>query len=247
MHIDWWTLGLQTVNLLVLLWILGRFLFRPMARIVAERQAAAVHLLEEAEAEKARAKAAADSVATERDAAAATRADLLEKAHAEAEAQRQALLEAAKQEALRARHDADAQIARLRAEEEVRVDRRANALATDIAARVLKEPAGRLPLTAFLAGFETALSSLPEASRAAICADGAPVTVSAARQPDADEQAACEAALARALGRAVSLSFSVDPDLLAGVALRTPTVAVDSNLRADLDHVLAGLNANATA
>lgn len=41
MTIDWWTLGLQTVNVLVLVWILARFLFRPVARIIADRQAAA--------------------------------------------------------------------------------------------------------------------------------------------------------------------------------------------------------------
>ena len=41
MHIDWWTLAFQTVNVLVLIWILGRFFFRPVADIVAKRQAQA--------------------------------------------------------------------------------------------------------------------------------------------------------------------------------------------------------------
>ena len=35
MQIDWWTLGLQTINVLILVWILSRFLFRPVADIVA--------------------------------------------------------------------------------------------------------------------------------------------------------------------------------------------------------------------
>ena len=39
MHIDWWTLALQTVNVLVLIWILARFFFRPVVDIVAKRQA----------------------------------------------------------------------------------------------------------------------------------------------------------------------------------------------------------------
>ncbi len=41
MHIDWSTLALQTINALVLVWLLARFLFRPVAEIVAERQDAA--------------------------------------------------------------------------------------------------------------------------------------------------------------------------------------------------------------
>ena len=42
MRIDWWTLGLQTFNVLVLVLILSRFLFRPVAAIIEERRVAAV-------------------------------------------------------------------------------------------------------------------------------------------------------------------------------------------------------------
>jgi F-type H+-transporting ATPase subunit b len=38
MHIDWWTLALQTVNALVLIWILTRFFFHPVMNIIAKRQ-----------------------------------------------------------------------------------------------------------------------------------------------------------------------------------------------------------------
>ena len=57
MHLDPWTFALQIVNVLVLVWLLARFLFRPVAAIIAERRAAADALL--AQAEAARAKAAA--------------------------------------------------------------------------------------------------------------------------------------------------------------------------------------------
>ena len=48
MHIDWWTLAFQTVNVLVLIWILARFFFRPLGDIVAKRQAQANKVLAEA-------------------------------------------------------------------------------------------------------------------------------------------------------------------------------------------------------
>ena len=41
MRIDLWTLGLQAINALVLIWLLARFLFRPIAAIIAERKALA--------------------------------------------------------------------------------------------------------------------------------------------------------------------------------------------------------------
>ena len=62
MQIDWWTLALQTINVLVLVWILARFLFRPLREIVVRRQAKADALLTEAsrEAESRRKREAAE-------------------------------------------------------------------------------------------------------------------------------------------------------------------------------------------
>jgi len=60
MQIDWWTLGLQTLNVLVLLWILNRFLFRPVAEMIAKRQATVAQSLEEAQAAQAEAAAERD-------------------------------------------------------------------------------------------------------------------------------------------------------------------------------------------
>ena len=50
MHIDWWTLALQTVNVVVLVWILARFFFRPIADLVAKRKEATARLLTDADA-----------------------------------------------------------------------------------------------------------------------------------------------------------------------------------------------------
>ena len=54
MRIDWWTLALQTVNVLVLIWILGRFFFRPVMDIVVKRQQEANKLLADAAARSPR-------------------------------------------------------------------------------------------------------------------------------------------------------------------------------------------------
>ena len=57
MQIDWSTLGLQTVNAVVLIWLLAHFLFRPVVDAIAARQKTAGKLLADAKA----AKAAADN------------------------------------------------------------------------------------------------------------------------------------------------------------------------------------------
>ena len=58
MRIDWQTLALQTINVLILVAILARFLFRPVVAIMDERREAAAKLLADAETEKTKAVAA---------------------------------------------------------------------------------------------------------------------------------------------------------------------------------------------
>ena len=50
MTIDWWTLGFQTVNVAILIWLLGHFFWKPVAALIAARKTAAQKLTEEAKA-----------------------------------------------------------------------------------------------------------------------------------------------------------------------------------------------------
>lgn len=115
MHIDWSTLALQTVNALVLVWLLARFLFRPVADIIAARQKAAQALL--ADAEMSRRAAQAEQAAASADTArlTASREAALQAAQADAEAHKVALLASALAEAAQLRSDAEGEIERARA------------------------------------------------------------------------------------------------------------------------------------
>jgi F-type H+-transporting ATPase subunit b len=242
MRIDWWTLGLQTINLLVLLAILARFLFRPLARIIAERQAEAAKLVDDAQALQEQAQAALRDAEAQRRMLEEEREGFLDAAHKEAETQRAHLIDTAKQEAVRQRAEAAESISRMHDEEEARVGYRANSLAAEIAARLLEGPAAHLPLDSFLHGLERALTSLPPTSRDAIGAGVEPVILWSAQSLSKARLAACRTAVARALGREVPLTPCVEPALIAGLRLTAESVSVDSNLRADLERVHAALD-----
>jgi F-type H+-transporting ATPase subunit b len=241
MHIDWWTLDLQTINLLVLLWILGRFLFRPLAHIVAERQAEAAKLLDDATAERTKAEQATQAIELERQSLASARASLLEKARSEAEAQRAALLETARAEGQRLHDDAEAAVAQRYAQDEQRIGDRATLLAADIARRLLDRVREEIPIAAFLGEFEQAIAALPAAARATIGAERQPVTLTTAYALSDADTSACRATLGRVLDRSIEPVFAIDPALIAGIRLETPGVAVDNSLHADLDHIAAEL------
>jgi F-type H+-transporting ATPase subunit b len=55
MQIDWWTLVLQVINFLVLVWLSWRFLYQPVKEVIQKRKQLAEHAF--AEAEKRRAEA----------------------------------------------------------------------------------------------------------------------------------------------------------------------------------------------
>ena len=80
MQIDWWTLGLQTLNVLVLLWILNRFLFRPVAGMIAKRQATAAESLEKAQKAKSEADAEREKAQAENARLASARDEVLQEA-----------------------------------------------------------------------------------------------------------------------------------------------------------------------
>lgn len=242
MQIDWWTLGLQTINLLVLVWILARFLFRPIARIVEERQAAAARILDDAKQAREEAKAAEQQAQQAAAEAASARSGLLDDAARQAEQEKQRLLAEARQEADRLRAAATAEIEHMRQSAAAEYGRQAGRLAVDIADRLFARLPESARIKGFVEGLAAALADLPDNIRAEIGAAGAPVALKAARALTPEEAEACGKAIGEALGREVALEVTVEPGLIAGLEIAAPHAEVRNNFRADLDRIAEELS-----
>ncbi len=224
MQIDWWTLGLQAVNFAVLVWLLRRFLYAPVRRVIAERKA----LVEAAQIEAAEAKAAAEA-----------EAERLRQAQEALEAERQDVLEAAAKEAVEAARataaeaqsaaqtqiaKAQAAIAAHRQSALVEAQGELAALAAGIAGRILQDSAAKIAPGVFLEGLAAAIEALPEAERARLAADmakpGAVATVVTALPLPPQDHAAWSARLMPVLGGSGTLAFAEDAALLGGAELR---------------------------
>ncbi|MBY6003575.1 F0F1 ATP synthase subunit delta [Salipiger bermudensis] len=240
MTIDWWTLGLQTVNAAILIWLLARFLFRPVSKIIEKRQALAHADLDAAEAAKAAAEAERAAAEAERAEISASRAALLDAAQADAGRETERLMQQAQAGIAEERRRAEAALARAEAERRRALDAQAGQLAADIAERLLR----RLPDAALTAGFidglVAAVAELPAPVRDRLGSDG-PVPVRAARMLLPEERATLEARLAETLGRTLPLEISEDPDLIAGLELDATNAIVRNHFRADLARITAEL------
>jgi len=238
MRIDWQTLALQTVNVLILVWILSRFLFRPVVAIIEERRRAAAKLLDDAGAAKTEAMAAREKAEAETAQIAASRDEVLRQALKEAESERAAALASARAEVERLHAAAAAEIRNERVAEAALASDRAARLAVDIAGRLLARLPDSARVDGFIGGLAEALASLPRASKESL---GDELELRAARPLSAEESRSCRDAFAKALGRPLDFAVAVDPDLIAGLELETPHAVVRNSFRGDLRRVVEEL------
>lgn len=237
MHIDWWTLALQTVNVVILIWILNRFLFKPVAAVVMARQAEANAILDDAAAKKAEAEADRAKAREENDRQAETRQKALADIAAEAATEKAARLAAVGADVGRLRATAEAEILDLkRHADEIALDR-ASRLAVDIAGKLLDRLPPDVRVSSFVDGLADAIAALPETTRSAMGQTGDDLTLKAPRALTDPELKAIRARLAEALGREVTMTVKIEPGLIAGLELETSHAQVSNSFRADLARV----------
>jgi F-type H+-transporting ATPase subunit b len=239
MHIDWWTLALQTVNVLILIWILARFFFRPIADIVAKRQQETKKLFDEAEVARkqaadtrAQAEKARAEIAGERD-------RLLAEAQKAAQADKAKLEQEAAQDAAKLRRESEAAIARDRAAAEKQIVDHASTLSVDIAHRLLERVPPNLALDAFLTVLCDEIGKLPAEERDAFTTATTDRPIEVVTQgPLSDEEAGhVRDALKQAFGAELPFTFRGDPDVLAGIELHGHNVVLHNSWRADLERI----------
>lgn len=232
MTIDWTSLALQTINVLVLLWLLQRFLYRPVLAVLEARQAAISERIAKAEAAQLEAETAKTAIAAEHTSLAAQRDQRLAQVQTEAEAARAARMQDVAAQSARLLDEAQHQIERERAEAETQLHEDAATLAADFAARILKRvPAGVLT-RAYLEDLATQTEALQALSASEL-------RVVSATPLAEDETAAVQARLGPLLAHPVQWRFEVDESLIAGLAVHADDSVVAHSLAQDLERLKA--------
>src|SRR5579872_6951434 len=99
MLIDWFTVGAQALNFIILVWLLKRYLYKPILNAVDAREKLIAAELAGADAKKTEAQKERDQFRRKNDEFDQQRAALLSKAAEEAKAERQRLLDDARKAA----------------------------------------------------------------------------------------------------------------------------------------------------
>jgi F-type H+-transporting ATPase subunit b len=247
MHIDLWTLGLQAINVLVLVWLLARFLFRPIVAIVARRRQAADALLADATAMRAAAQAQAAEIAHQRQALADEANRLRADAHKDAETDRAAQLAKVREEISQAHQDGELALARERTQQQQQLEARACILAVDIACRLMARLPSEVITTSLARRLVQDIAGLPPVERRLFAADADHLQLVTPVVLDAPAQKEILSALTEALGVQPKLDIRIDPALLGGIELIGPHTLIRSSWRADLERIANELAEHANA
>ena len=225
MLIDWFTVGAQLLNFLVLAWLLKRFLYRPILDALdAREQRIAAELADanakRAEADKERAEFQHKNAAFDRQ-----RAALLSQATDEAKAERQRLLDEARQAAdtLRTKrmqtlsndtHNLHQAISRRTQQEVFAIARKALA---DLATTSLEERMGEVFTRRLRALDDQAKEGFAKSLKTA----SGPALVRSALDLPVEQRAAIQNALNETFSAEIRVKFETAPGLVSGIELTT--------------------------
>jgi F-type H+-transporting ATPase subunit b len=225
MLINWFTVVAQAINFLILVWLLKRFLYKPILHAIDERERGIATQLADVEAKKAEAQKDRDDFQHKNEAFDHERAALLQKATDEAEAERQRLLNQAHKDAdaLRAKYQAtleseqrnlNQEIVRWTQKEVFAITRKTLA---DLASASLEERMGDVFVRRV-----RALCGAPKEQMATACkTSNHQVSVHSAFDMPPAQRTAIESAVKETFAPDAHVQFETAPELVSGVELST--------------------------
>ena len=237
-ELDWTTFVLEIVNFLILVWVLQRFLYRPVRAVIRRRQEAITRTLSEArdaqgEAERTKQQYENRLATWEREQADA-RARLAEEIESE-RTRRMATLQmelAREQERSRVLEARRAEDARRRSEDEAL--NRAALFGARLLTRVATPDLEMRIVEVFLEDLRELPAEKRQPLRAACREDGAHIIVTSAYPLRTDQRSRLTAALGELADRGVVCEFVQDPALLGGVLVGVGPWVLRANLRDEL-------------
>ena len=239
MTIDWWTLGIQSVNIVILIWLLGHFFWRPVAAMIDLRRAATREAFAQVEVQRTQVSAALADIERTRAGFAGEHEALLAAARKAAEQERAAILGKAATEAAALEAEAKAAAARDVEAANRAWTERASRLAVAIAGRLVARLQGPAVQDAFLDGLLKAVRELPESARLGATAPGVRLEAISATPIEPADQQRFSDEIGEAVGRPARIDFKSDAALIAGFELTAPHFTVGNSWRGDLASILA--------
>ena len=217
MQIDWVTVGAQIVNFLILVYLLKRFLYRPVINAMAKRAQGVSDRLDEANRREAEAAGEAEQYRRKKEEFENTREVLLAQARGRAEEERSALLDQARTEVDETRRKWREQVEREKDQFFADMKKEIRDSIIQISRRVLRDLADAQLQRQLVTVFLRRLRSPQPEVRFPELRVGEPVRVTTSFELDEELRARVAECLASQFGRDADVGYRRSPELALGI------------------------------
>ncbi|MDZ7709827.1 MAG: F0F1 ATP synthase subunit delta [Roseovarius sp.] len=223
MQIDWLTVAAQIANFLVLIWLLQRFLYRPITEAMAKREARIEERLSDAKTRRKEAEDEAEDLRQQREELEDSRQKMLEEARGEADDLRQRLERDIRDEVQQKRENWHETLEDERADFAREMQRKAGHKVLDISGQLMAEFTSSALDDQVAQGFVAKLKDLgadtcKKMAAAANSADG-PALVETATALDASGRQKITRAIHEQFETDIEVEYHEDEEVLLGVRL----------------------------
>jgi F-type H+-transporting ATPase subunit b len=224
MKIDWFTVIAQVINFLLLVWLLKRFLYKPILQAVDEREKSIAAQLQDAEQKKAVAEQEQQEFSKKNAEFDRQKKSITDQVIADSKAERQRLFDEARQDAQQLRDRLNAasrtnletisdEIIQRTQDEVFAISKK---LLTDLSTLTLEEQIIHVFIDRLQAMTEEEKNSFLQT----VTSGASPILIESAFPMTDKQQAAIRQALTALSGSDLSCTFSTDPGVIGGIELR---------------------------
>jgi F-type H+-transporting ATPase subunit b len=225
MLIDWFTIGAQALNFLILVWLMKRFLYKPILHAIDEREKRIATELANADKKKVEAQKESNEFRHKNEEFEQQRASLLSTATDEVKAERQRLLDEARQAADVLRANRQDALKREQQSLNDEITRRTREEVFAIARKTLTDLAGTSLEEAMSEVFTRRVRELDDEAKEdlakALKTSSDPVLVRSAFELPPEQCTVIQKALNETFSAEIHLRFETASDLISGIELTT--------------------------
>lgn len=225
MDIDWFTVIAQIINFLILVWLLKRFLYKPVLNAIDKREKTIASQLEEAANKKREARQERETYIQKNEEFDRVHATQLEEARKRIEDETKRLYEEARQETSALRLKLEESLKQQGQELRETVKRKTKEEVFAIATKVLTDLAnaeleGQI-MTVFIEKIRALNETEQKDFRKALQENGGPIRIITVFEPAPHLKHQLEQAVQETTGITAEFEYFLDPDLLSGIMLET--------------------------
>jgi F-type H+-transporting ATPase subunit b len=241
LQLNWSTVLLQILDFVIMAFILWRFLFKPVVRILDERSARVTGALTDAEQKQQSAEAMRSEYEQKLADAEEQVVAMRQQAEEDLARARRQVLDETRQELVVMRSNADNEIREARQQAILQHRQALGQLITDLSARMIGEATSDRFQEGALEQFVRRLAALPEEEyRQAIrlgTEEEVRVELVSAHELEQERRAQIEAQVEELAGQPIEIAYRVDPSLVAGAMLRFGDMMIDGSLTGQLERL----------